>query len=188
MRHAVTGLALAAFLAGCSAGSTQSSGAGTTSASAASAAADPIPQVHDPKNIAGTPPCDLLNPAQMAANQIDLPARPKKVVDAAGCEWENKVHTREIALFVDVGNDVLHNVYAQRETYPVFQVTQVTGHPAIRTKDNVEATSCTFRVAAAQRQTLTLRFTSLRQGLEEPCEPARALAEAVMSNLPPLKG
>ena len=64
---------------------------------------------------------------------------------------------------------------------------QVAGHPAIRTKNNVAATSCFFRVAAAQGQTFTLRFTSLRQGLEESCGPARALAEIVMSNLPPLK-
>ncbi|HET9116925.1 MAG TPA: hypothetical protein VFN75_02430, partial [Pseudonocardiaceae bacterium] len=91
------------------------------------------------------------------------------------------------ATFVDLGPDVLHNVYAERATYPIFEITQVAGHPAIRTKNNVAATSCFFRVAAAQGQTFTLRFTSLRQGLEESCGPARALAETVMSNLPPLK-
>jgi hypothetical protein len=101
--------------------------------------------------------------------------------------WDNKAHTREIALYVDMSNDVLRNVYAQRETFPVFEVTQIAGHPAIRTKNNAAATSCTFRVAAAERQTFVLDFTSLRQGLEEPCGPARALAEAVLANLPPLK-
>jgi uncharacterized protein DUF3558 len=187
MRHVPVVLMLAAMLAGCSVSGRQPDEAGTTQASSASASIDPIPQVRNPKDLAGTPPCTLLNPAQLAANQMDQPARPKKVVDAPGCEWANSPHTREISVFVDVGNDVLHNVYAQRETYGVFEVTQVAGHPAIRTKNNTESTSCFFRVAAAERQTLTLRFTSLRQGLEEPCGPARALAEAVLANLPPLK-
>ena len=44
------------------------------------------------------------------------------------------------------------------------------------------------RGEAKAGQTFTLRFTSLRQGLEEPCGPARELAEAVLANLPPLKG
>lgn len=183
MRHVPVVLALAALLAGCSVGGAQSTGAGAVPA----APADPIPLVRDPKNLVGTPPCRLLTPAQLAANQIDQPGQPKDVLGASGCEWGNNAHTREIRVFADIGTDVLHNVYAQRATFPVFEVTQVAGYPAIRTKDLVEGTSCFFRVAAAQTQTLNLMFTSLRQGLEEPCGPAKALAEAVMTNLPPLK-
>ena len=37
---------------------------------------------------------------------------------------------------MEIGTEVLHNVYAQRDTFPVFEVTQMAGHPAIRTKDN----------------------------------------------------
>jgi hypothetical protein len=88
---------------------------------------------------------------------------------------------------VDINHDVLRNVYAQRSTYSVFEIIEIAGHPAIRTKSNSEGTSCYVQVAAAERQTLTLRFTSLRQGLEEPCGPAKALAENVLANLPPLK-
>jgi Protein of unknown function (DUF3558) len=183
--RALAVLAVAASLAGCSAAGTQA--AGTTSTSS-DAAADPIPRIRDFKNVSGIPPCSLLTPGQLGANQMDLPARPKKVVDAPGCQWHNTPHTREISIFVDVGHDVLHNVYAQREDYAVFEVTQVGGQPAIRTKNKAESTSCYFAVATAQRQTFTLRFTSLRQGLEEPCGPARELAKAVLANLPPLKG
>ena len=43
------------------------------------------------------------------------------------------------------------------------------------------------QVAAAERQTFVVRFTSLGDGLEEPCGPARSIAEDVMANLPPLK-
>jgi hypothetical protein len=91
-------------------------------------------------------------------------------------------------MWVNIGRDVLHNIYAQRATFPVLEVTEVGGYPAIRTKDVKEGASCHFVVAAAERQMLDVRFTSLGQGLEEPCGPARALAEAVLANLPPLKG
>jgi hypothetical protein len=175
------------MLAGCSANGGQPADNGAVPASSSSAPADPIPPVRDPKNLAGTAPCALLTPAQLADNRIDLPARSKNVLGAPECVWDNKAHTREIAIYVDMGNDVLRNVYAQRETFPVFEVTQIAGHPAIWTKNNVAATSCTIRVAAAEKQTFVVDFTSLRQGLEEPCGPARALAEDVMGNLPPLK-
>jgi len=182
MRRVPVALALTALLAGCSAGGAPPTGAGAASA----APADPIPAVQDPKNLAGTPPCRLLTPAQLAANRIDQPGQSGDVLGAPGCEWDNNAHTRAIRIFVDIGTDVLRNLYAQRATFAVFEVTQVAGHPAIRTKDLVEGTSCFFRVAAAQTQTLNLMFTSLGQGLEEPCGPAKALAETVMANLPPL--
>ncbi len=188
MRRLPVVLALAGALAGCSAGGPQPTGPGTAPASSASAPADPIPPVRDPKNLAGKPVCQLLTPAQLAANRIDLPAQLKDVGGAPGCEWGDKEHTREIRDYVDTINDALHNVYARRATFPVFEVTQVAGYPAIRTKDLMQGTSCTFEVAVAERQTFTVEFTSLRQGLEEPCGPARAIAEDVLANLPPLKG
>ncbi|MGB9282245.1 MAG: DUF3558 domain-containing protein [Pseudonocardiaceae bacterium] len=180
-------LTLAAVLAGCSAGVSQPTAPPATSTSSASAPADPIPPVRDPKNLAGTPPCELLTPAQLAANQLDLAAQTKKSLNMPGCEWDNKAHTRETTIYVDTTNDALHNVYAQRATFPVFEITQVAGYPAIRTKNNAADTSCYIQVAAAERQSFVVRFTSLRQGLEEPCGPAKALAEDVMTNLPPLK-
>lgn len=187
-RQVLAVLALAGVLAGCSAGVSQPTGQGAAPSTPASAPAVPIPPVRDPRNLADTPPCQLLTRGQLAANQMDLPGQPEKVLDAPGCEWDNKAHTREITIYVDTTNDVLHNVYAQRATFPLFEVTVVAGHPAIQTKNNAADTSCYMQVAAAERQTLTVRFTSLRQGLEEPCGPARALAENVLANLPPLKG
>jgi len=189
MRRVPIVLIFTAVLAGCSAGGDQTTGSGAAPAPASSSSAptDPIPLVQHPKNLVGTPPCALLTMAQLADNRMDLPAQPNDVLGAPGCEWDNKARTREIVIYVDMDNDVLRNVYAQRETFPVFEVTQIAGHPAIRTKNNLAASSCTFRVAAAKRQTFVVDFTSLRQGLEEPCGPARALTEAVLANLPPLK-
>jgi hypothetical protein len=187
MRRVPVALALVAGLAGCSAGAPQPTGTAAAPAPSASAPTDPIPPVRDPKNLAGTPPCQLFTSAQLASNQMDLPGQTDDVLGAHGCEWGNKAHTREITLYVDTTNDVLHNVYAQRATFPVFEITQVGAHPAIRTKNNEAGTSCFLRVAAAERQTFVVRFTSLGDGLEEPCAPAKALAEDVLANLPPLK-
>ncbi len=190
MRPVPAALALVAVLggaglAGCSAGPP---GGGTLPAPSASAAADPIPPLREPKDLAGTPVCALFTPAQLTANRIDLPPRPNDVNGDPGCVWTDRAHTREIGIYTDLKYDVLHNVYAQRATFPVFEVTEVAGHPAIRTKDLVNGTSCAFRVAAAPRQTLVIDFTSLREGLEEPCGPAKALAADVIGNLPPGKG
>ncbi|MGH3897122.1 MAG: DUF3558 domain-containing protein [Pseudonocardiaceae bacterium] len=191
MRVVLTVLASAAVLSGCSAEGGQppdvDAGAAATPASAAGAPAGPIPPVREPKNLAGILPCLLLTPAQLEANRIDQPGQPKDVLGSAGCEWGDQAGTREIRIFVDLGNDVLHNVYAKRETFPVMELTQLAGYPAIRTKDDVDGATCYFRVATAERQTLVLGFTWLRQDREEPCEPAKALAEVVIGNLPPLK-
>lgn len=184
IRQILIVLVLAAVLAGCAAGEARPTGA---AASSTSPPVDPIPPVRYPKDLASTPPCQLLRPEQLASNQIDQPGQAKDVLGAPGCKWGDTAHTREIRIFADLGTDVLRTVYAQRATFPVFEVTQVAGYPAIRTKDNVDGTTCFFRVAAAQTQTLNLAFTSLRQGLEEPCGPAKALAENVLANLPPLK-
>lgn len=174
-----------AGLAGCSAGST---GASTAPASLVSAVADPIPPVREPKDLAGAAPCALLNPVQLAANRIDQPGQRKDVLGAPGCQWDDRAHTREIRIYTDISNDVLHTVYTQRATFPVFELTEVAGHPAIRTKNNVDGTSCFFRVAVAPKQTVVVGFTSLRQGSEEPCGPAKELAATIIGNLPALKG
>jgi len=188
MRAVLVVLALVAVSASCSAGSVQPDDADAASGPSARAPDDPIPPVRNPKDLAVIQPCLLLTPAQLDANRIDQPGQPRDVLGSTGCEWSDKAHTREFAAFVDIGNDVLRNVYSQRNTIPVLEVTQVVGQPAIRTKDDVDGSSCYFRVAAADVQTLIVRFTSLRQDREDPCGPAKMFAETIIGNLPPLKG
>jgi hypothetical protein len=130
----------------------------------------------------------LVTSAQLDANRIDQPGKPKDALGSAGCGWTDSAHTREFAVFVDIGSDVLRNVYSQRDSIPVLEVTQVAGQPAIRTKDDAKSTSCYFRVAAAEAQTLIVRYTSLGQRPEDPCVPAKAFAETIIGNLPPLTG
>ncbi|MGB8200765.1 MAG: DUF3558 domain-containing protein [Pseudonocardiaceae bacterium] len=190
MRAVVAVLALVAVLASCSAGSRKLADADADPAPEPSASApdDPIQPVRNPKDLAAIQPCLLLTAAQLEANQIDQPGQPRDLLGSTGCQWSDKARTREFTVFVDIGNDVLRNVYSQRDTIPVLEVTQVAGQPAIRTKDDVHGTSCYFRVATAERQTLIVRFTSLRQDRRDPCGPAKVFAETVIGNLPPLKG
>lgn len=149
---------------------------------------DPIPPVREARSLVGIPPCRLFTQQQLTTNRIDLPGHAEEAAGFAGCEWRDSAYTREIKIIPDPSNDVLHHAYANRAIFAVFEITQVAGHPAIRTKENVDGKSCDFRVATAERQTFTLRFTSLRHGAEEPCGPAKALAADVVGNLPPLKG
>jgi hypothetical protein len=188
MRAVVAVLALIAGLTSCSAGGGQPDDVDAASGPSIRAPNDPIPPVRNPKDLAAIQPCLLLTPAQLEANRIDQPGQPRDVLGSTGCEWSDRAHTREFAVFVDLGNDVLRNVYRQRDAIPILEVTQVAGQPAIRTKDDVDGTSCYFRVAAADAQTLIVRFTVLRQGHEDPCGPAKAFAETVIGNLPPLRG
>lgn len=194
MRAVLVVLPLAVVLASCSTGTGPSDDSAAPGSSADStpsgskAADDPIPPVRNPKNLTAIPPCLLVTPSQLDANRIDQPGQPKDALGSEGCEWTDKAHTREFAVFVDIGNDVLRNVYSQRDSIPILEVTQVAGQPAIRTKDHANSTSCYFRVAAADTQTLIVRYTWLGQGREDPCVPAKAFAETVIGNLPPLTG
>lgn len=149
-------------------------------------APDPIPPLRNPRNLVAILPCLLLTPAQLDANRIDQPGRPKDLLGNSGCEWDDKARTRQFSVFVDLGSDVLRNVYSQRDAIPVFELTQVAGLPAIRTKDDVNGPTCYFRVATAPRQTLILRFTWLQRGSGDPCGTARTLTETIIGNLPPL--
>ncbi|MDQ4093809.1 MAG: DUF3558 domain-containing protein [Actinomycetota bacterium] len=187
MRVVSAVLALATVLVGCSARGVAPTGADATPASSPRAPAGPIPPVSNPKNLAALQPCLLFTPTQLEANRIDQHGRPKDLLGSAGCEWGDRARTRQVRIFVDLGSDVLRNIYAKREAFPLMEVTQVAGYPAIRTMDDVNGTTCYFRVATAERQTLVLGFTSLQGGPEDPCTPAKALAETVISNLPPLQ-
>lgn len=182
---AVMTLSASWSLASCSTGSDAPAGDDSVSDAAPT---DPIPPVREARSLAGIPPCQLFTQQQLVANRIDLPGRPEQSAGFPACEWRDSAYTREIKIVPDVENDVLSNTYARRAIFAVFEITAVAGHPAIRTKENVDGKSCDFRVAAAERQTFTLRFTSLREGREEPCGPAAALAADVVRNLPPLKG
>ncbi len=188
MRVVAAVLALVAVVAGCSGETRQPASSDAGSALSSKEPDGPIPPVRNPKNVAAIQPCLMLTSAQLEANRIDQPGQPKAVLGSAGCEWGDQAKTRQFAVFVDIGNDVLRNVYSQRLAIPVFELTQVAGLPAIRTKVDVDGPTCYFRVATAQTQTLIVRFTALRQDRQDPCGPAKAFAETVVGNLPPLTG
>jgi len=189
MRAHLAVLAMVVVLAGCSSGSEEPGDADLMSGASASPARtldDPIPPVRNPKNLIAIQPCLLVTPTQLDTHRIDQPGTPKNVLGNTGCEWSDKAHTRQFAAFVDIGNDVLRNVYSQRNNIPVFEVTDVAGMPAIRTKDDLNGTSCYYRVAVADTQTLIVRYTSQRQSREDPCAAAKLFTQTIIGNLPPL--
>jgi hypothetical protein len=188
MRAVLAVLGMAVVVAGCSSGGAGPNDAVATSAAPVRAADDPIPPVRHPKGQITVQPCLLLSQAQLDTHRIDQLGQPKNALGNTGCDWTDKAGTREFAVYVDIGNDVLHNVYSERDNIPVFEVTEVAGLPAIRTKDDVNGTSCYYRVATSETQTLIVRFTSLRQTREDPCPPAKHFAETIISNLPPASG
>jgi hypothetical protein len=191
MRAHLAVLAMVVVLTGCSSGSGQPTDADASlgaSAPSARTLDDPIPPVRNPRNLTAIQPCLLVTAPQLDSNRIDQPGTPKNLLGNTGCDWKDKANTREFAVFVDIGNDVLRNVYSQRSNIPVFELTEVAGMPAIRTKDDMDGASCYYRVAVAENQTLIVRFTAVRQSREDPCASAKMFTETIIKNLPPLDG
>lgn len=59
--------------------------------------------------------------------------------------------------------------------------------PGVAQKTGPDAPACTLTVGVADGQSLEATWYELRSdGAPDPCERARAAAEAVVSNLPPL--
>jgi len=190
MRAHLAVLAMVIVLAGCSSGGQPTDADASLGASAPSAQSsdDPIPPVRNPRNLSAIQPCLLVTAPQLDSNRIDQPGTPKNLLGNTGCDWKDKANTRAFAAFVDIGNDVLRNVYSQRSNIPVFELTEVAGLPAIRTKDDTDGSSCYYRVAVAEKQTLIVRFTAVRQSHEDPCASAKIFTETIIKNLPPLDG
>jgi len=76
---------------------------------------DPIPAVRNPKNLTAIQPCLLLTPVQLDNNRIDQSGQPKSVLGNTGCEWSDKAHTREFAVFVDIDYLERNELYALRQ-------------------------------------------------------------------------
>jgi len=175
---------LLAVLGGCS-----STEAGTPAGPAGAAPADPIPAVQEPRDVTGIAPCDLATPEQLAAVGIDQPGQVAKFEEISGipsCVWRDAARTREVYLSSLTGVDVLSNIYAQRDTYAEFEVTEIAGYPAVRTQNISGGTSCFLDVGVAEMQSFDVRFTSIGAVDIPPCPEAERIAEMVVGSLPPL--
>ncbi|MGI9063211.1 MAG: hypothetical protein ACR2FQ_05270, partial [Pseudonocardiaceae bacterium] len=81
--------------------------------------------------------------------------------------------------------DALSNLYLQRESYAVFELIDVAGHPAVLTQNIAGGTRCSLVVGAAERQSLDVDFTTIGTGTALPCPEAERVAEVILGNLSP---
>ncbi|MDQ3276670.1 MAG: DUF3558 domain-containing protein [Actinomycetota bacterium] len=149
--------------------------------------ADPIPAVQQPKDITGIAPCDLLTGEQLPSAGFDQPGGPEQFEEISGvpsCLWRDSADTRRLTAAAILDRDALRNLYQyQRQTYQVLELTEVAGHPAVRTQVLAGGTKCKFDVATAVGQSLEVAFTSYDG--TPPCPEAERIAALVIGNLPP---
>lgn len=137
-------------------------------------------------------PCELLTAEQATRFELDLP--PDQLEGLLGtlrCEWTATTRDRETIRTVDVSmftnNPTLEAVYSRRQSYPFFELTEVSGYPAILTRTNADDPSCDIDVKPAERQSVSVGYRSkeFNNNPQQACEINKQVAAAVLMNLPP---
>jgi hypothetical protein len=181
---------LAITLAGCSEG--QSAGPDQPSPPQA---ASPIPPVTKNARDAAAMahrPCELLTAQQAKGFGLDLP--PDQLDGLLGtlrCKWTATTRDRETIRTVDVSmftdNPTLEAIYNRRQSYPFFELTEVSGYPAIVTRTNADDPSCDITIKPAERQSVSVGYRSkeFSNNPQQACEINKQVAVAVLMNLPP---
>jgi hypothetical protein len=108
-------------------------------------AASPIPPIKNPRDVVALArrPCDLLTPQQATEFGLDLPP---KQYDAAlgdlGCKWTSATRDRRIYRTVRIdtftNNPTLEVAYNQDRGRPFFELTEITGYPALVSRTNAD--------------------------------------------------
>ena len=158
-------------------------------------AANPIPPVtKNPRDVAAVArrPCGLLTTQQAKGFGLDLP--PDQMDGLLGtlrCEWTATTSDRQTIRTVDVSmftnNPTLEAVYSRRQSYPFFELTEVSGYPAIMTRTNADDPSCNIDIKPAERQSVSVGYRSkeFNDNPQQACEVNKQVAAAVLMNLPP---
>lgn len=153
------------------------------------------PRVPDPRDLRGTPACELVGPAEFARFGLDpasAKAATQKIDDTQSVEHCN-YRARDLlshlsltsAYRLDPGG--LDRLYLNREGAPVFEPETLDGFPLVRTEPE-DSDACDLNIGVADDQVLVVGFARLPGYTgPAPCENARALASAVLANLPPLR-
>jgi len=156
-------------------------------------AASPILPVKNPRDVAALAhrPCELLTPQQAAGFGLDLPP---KQYDAAlaglGCEWTSTTREREtlrqVIMSTFTNNLTLEAVYDREHNRPFFELTEVTGYPAIVTRSNPDLPHCDIDVKPAEHESFSLSYDSklFKNNPQQACVVGKQVAAAVLMNLP----
>ncbi|HXT44501.1 MAG TPA: DUF3558 domain-containing protein [Pseudonocardiaceae bacterium] len=181
----------AAIVAGCATGANPPPELNTSSPAEA---ASPIPAVKNPRDVAAFArrPCELLTAQQAAQFKLDLPP---KEFDAylgdVGCAWLSMTREREAVRSVHIStftnNPTLEVAYNKDRNRPSFELTEVSGYPAIVSRTNADLPICDIDVKPAERQSFSLTYEAKEfdNNPQQSCELAKQVAAAVLMNLPP---
>ncbi|MGQ0574535.1 MAG: DUF3558 domain-containing protein [Pseudonocardia sp.] len=148
------------------------------------------PRVPDPRDLRGIGICELLDPVELRRFGLD-PASADEELDR---ETEDCSYNATDYL---VGASVttayrwepggLDRLYLTREFAEIFEPGTVDGFPTVITDAN-EANICNINVGVADDQLLLVRANkSMRSTAPHSCDQARAIASAVLADLPPLR-
>ena len=151
------------------------------------------PVVAVPRDLRGRDrdPCRrLLTNEQLLS--LDLPPSSAKSASTVGipdCTW-TAGNERIVTVSVWLGRDLLINTYRVR-LFDVFEPTSVGPLPAVVQKSSPDAIACTVSTGVADGQGFETTWTELARAsgrsTADPCERAKAVAETVVGNLPPLR-
>jgi hypothetical protein len=141
--------------------------------------------VTTPRDATGIAACDLLTPTQLRTLGLDPDrARGRQAFDGADiCAWKLLDGTTSANLRITRDNLAGVEGGYQDDYAENFAMLRIGGHPAIR-KDFEPVGECVLFVALNDAEVFSVEGYVDGRILPDPCAPARAMAEAVLSNLP----
>jgi hypothetical protein len=188
---AVTAVGAVTAVAGCGTGVNSPPESGLSSSAQA---ASPIPPVKNPRDVTALArrPCELLTAQQATQFGLDLPPRQYDAgLGDLGCAWSNTTREQEtirsIRIDTFTNNPTLEVAYNKDRNRPSFELTEVSGYPAIVSRTNADLPICDIDVKPAERQSFSLTYEAKEfdNNPQQSCELAKQVAAAVLMNLPP---
>ncbi|MGH3883910.1 MAG: DUF3558 domain-containing protein [Pseudonocardiaceae bacterium] len=157
-------------------------------------AASPIPPVKNPRDVTAMArrPCELLTTQQAARFGLDLPPKQRDgLFGTLECKWTSTTRERQLLRSVHVrmftDNSTLEVAYRQDRDRPFFELTEITGYPALVSRSNADLPICDIDIKPSERQSVSVTYESkeFNNNPQQSCEVGKQVAAAVLMNLPP---
>jgi hypothetical protein len=103
------------------------------------------------------------------------------------CEWSNTSSGRTLDISAMTNNLTLEAIYSRRSSFPTFEVTEISGYPAILRRTNADLPLCFIDIKPAERESVSVVYESkeFATNPQQACVVGKQVAEAVIANLPP---
>jgi hypothetical protein len=157
-------------------------------------AANPIPPVKNPRDVAAIAhrTCDLLTPQQAKNLGLDVPPTPSDgPFGTQYCVWQNitseGLMTKRLSVSVTTNNATLEVSYNQYRSRPDFNLVEIAGYPALISRSNVNLPSCDIDIKLAERQSVSITYIAreFSSNPQQSCVAAKQVMAAVVMNVPP---